>query len=557
MLCSLSVRDVVLIGRLDMDFQDGLCVLTGETGAGKSIVLDALGLAIGLRAEVRLIRHGAEQASVAAEFHLPADPEICAFLEEHAIPKEEEKLVLRRVLGRDGRSRAFVNDQSVSVALLRRVGEALVEIHGQFESRRLLDSASHCDMLDAFGRLDGKLKATATAYHAWRYAEQQRIRAEADFEQIRQDEEFLRHAVNELDTLCPRPEEEGELAERRTLMMNSQKLIEAMNRAADDLADGRGVETSVQSALRTLERVADKAGGRLDEAIQALARAAQELSEGVELLEKVGASVGLDTHALEQVEERLFALRGLARKHGVEVDALADLRKDLAAKLDAAEDGEAGLEKLRRAEAVVCRAYMDAAESLNQARLGAAARLDAAVANELEPLKLGKARFITAIEDLPKERWSSKGRDRVIFQAATNPGAPAGPLAKIASGGELSRFMLALKAVLAGADSIPTLIFDEVDAGIGGATATAVGERLKALSATAQVLVVTHSPQVAAMGAHHWKIAKEETAKGVFAAVEFLDPPARREEVARMLAGAKVTQEARAAAASLMGLSAA
>ena len=552
MLRSLSVRDVVLIKRLDLSFRDGLCVLTGETGAGKSILLDSLGLALGVRAEARLVRHGAEQASVTAAFELAPGNGIEAILEEQGLEDGDGALILRRTLARDGRSRAFVNDQPVSVSLLRRLGDALVEIHGQFESQRLLDPAMHRGLLDAHGGLESRAEGVRNAHHAWRTAILAREQAEADLAQARRDEEFLRHAVDELSALSPKPGEESELAEQRSLLQHGEQLLEALNQATAELTEGRGAEAAVQGALRTLERVAAKAEGRLDETIEALGRAAGELAEGVAQLEKASASVDLDPRHLEQVEERLFALRALARKHGVEVDGLADLARHMEAQLNALEDGGANLEGLRKKEAAARAAYVTEAEALSKARAEAAAKLDSAMAAELEPLKLGKAHFVTTITRLEEDAWGENGLDRVAFQVATNPGAPAGPINKIASGGELSRFMLALKAVLASADPVPTLVFDEVDAGIGGATASAVGERLAGLGRDVQVLVVTHSPQVAALGAAHWRVSKDEGAEGVTTTVDRLDGPERREEVARMLAGAEVTDEARAAADSLM-----
>ncbi len=552
MLTTLSIRDVVLIGRLDLTFQSGLCVLTGETGAGKSILLDALGLALGVRAEARLVRHGADQASVTAAFEPTPKHPVHAILDRHGLASGDGALVLRRVLGADGRSRAFVNDQPASVQLLRQIGETLVEVHGQFESQRLLDVASHRGLLDAYGGLAGETAATAAAFAAWGDAADARRRAADEMAQARRDEDFLRHAVDELTALAPGPGEEAALAERRALMMNSEKLVEAMNAAAGELGDDRGAVQRLQAALRHLERVADKAGGRLADTLAALGRAAAEATDAEARLDAVATDLDADPKALEEAEERLFALRAVARKHGVAVDGLAALAGELDARLKALDDGGARLADLQKAEGRAKAAYEAAAAALTASRAAAAGRLDKAVARELKPLKLGKAKFSTAIEALAEDAWGADGRDRVRFLIATNPGMPAGPLDKISSGGELARFTLALKVVLAKADPVPTLVFDEVDAGVGGAVAAAVGERLAALSETCQVLVVTHSPQVAARGAHHWLVSKSDADPGVLTTVNVLGPEGRREEIARMLAGARVTDAARAAAGSLL-----
>ena len=419
--------------------------------------------------------------------------------------------MLRRVLGRDGRTRAFINDQPVSVSLLRQVGDALVEIHGQFESHRLLDPVTHRDLLDAYGGLEPTASATKAAFGEWRRAADLRSRAEAELEAARRDEDFLRHALEELDAIEPRADEEEELAQRRALLMNGEKLMEALNDAGSELAGGnggRGIEESLRIAVRHLERVADRADGRLDDAVAALDRALSEVTEGQALLEKTVSDLDLDPRRLEEVEERLFALRALARKHQCAVDDLARLRGELAAKLSAMDDGAGDIVRLAREEEQARERYRATVTRLSEARAEAAGRLDTAVARELGPLRLGKARFETRVEALGEKDWGEHGGDRICFEVATNPGMPPGPLNKIASGGELSRFMLALKVVLAEADPVSTLIFDEVDSGVGGAVSAAVGERLAALAASVQVLVLTHSPQVAARGGYHWRVSK-------------------------------------------------
>ncbi|MBI4184769.1 MAG: DNA repair protein RecN [Proteobacteria bacterium] len=558
MLQSLSIRDVVLIDRLDLGFRPGLSVLTGETGAGKSILLDALGLALGARGEGGLIRHGAERASVAASFAVGAAHPARALIAEQGLDAGDaaEPLILRRLLGRDGRSRAFINDQPVGVALLREVGASLVEIQGQLESHGLVDAATHRGLLDAFAGLGAEGEAARAAFRAWRAAAAARAAAEAEGAAARRDEEDLRHAVAELGRLAPNPGEEVELAGRRALMMASERLVEAMNAATAELARGDGVDGNLRAAARHLARALEKAppeaAALIGPTIESLERAAEAAAEAGARLDRAAGAVELDPRRLEETEARLFALRAAARKHGCEVDALAGLRDELARRLAAIKDQGARLAGLTKAEAEARAAYVAAARTLSAARREAARRLDRAVARELPPLKLEKAVFRTGIGELDEGAWGEGGIDRVAFEIATNPGIPPGPLARIASGGELARLMLALKVVLAKASPVPTLVFDEVDAGIGGAPAAAVGERLVRLAGDVQVLVVTHSPQVAARGAHHWRIVKRIADGAARAEAEELDAAARREEIARMLAGARVTDEARAAAARLI-----
>jgi DNA repair protein RecN (Recombination protein N) len=553
MLLTLSIRDVVLISRLDLSFQPGLSVLTGETGAGKSILLDALGLALGSRAESRLVRHGARQAVVTAEFILESGHPARALLEEHGIDGDSGSLLLRRMLGADGRSRAFVNDQSVSVSLLKSIGQTCVELHGQFESQRLLDPSYHRVLLDAYGRLDTHVQRVGEAWATWSRAAAARSKAVLELEAARRDEEYLRHAVDEFERLAPEPGEEARLAADRALLMSGEKLLEAMNQAAAELDIGAGVEAALQAALGHLERASGKAEGSLDEVIAALERASAETAEGVALLEKSRHAVDLDPRTIESVEERLFALRALARKHGTDVEQLPRLLDRLTADLGSIEDGAEALERLSREEAAAKAGYVDAAGKLSAARRRAAARMDKAVAGEMKPLKLGKAEFSTRIETVAEADWGEQGCDRVAFLVSTNPGSPPGPLNKIASGGELARFMLALKVVLAGTDSVFSIVFDEVDSGVGGAVASAVGRRLARIAEDIQVLVVTHSPQVAAEGAHHWLVTKSEADSAVLTDVNLLTDDERKEEIARMLAGERVTDEARAAAGSLLG----
>lgn len=552
MLRTLSIRDVVLIGRLDLSFNAGLCVLTGETGAGKSILLDALGLALGTRAESRLVRQGAAQAAVTAVFDIPADHEIYARLDSHGVEADEDDLILRRVLTAEGKSRAFINDQRVSVSLLKEIAELLAEVHGQFESQRLLSQQAHRGLLDAYGGFDDHLKITRDMWSAWGQARQVLAEETERLAEARRNEDYLRYAVGEFDALEPKAGEEESLAQKRALMMHGEVVLEGMRKASEELSAGKGAEETLQSAVGHLVSVATKADGKLDDSIAALERAASETAEGIALLERAGIQVDLDPNQLEQVEEHLFALRALARKHNTDVDRLPDLHADMVQQLNALEEGGANLARFEKEAAATRVKFVKSAAALTAARKKKATELDAAITVELVPLKLDKALFLTRIEPLEEQDWGETGCERVAFQVATNPGSPPGPINKIASGGELARFMLALKVVLARSDKIPTLVFDEVDAGVGGAVAAAVGERLEQLAREVQVLVVTHSPQVAARGAHHWQVSKVDGNPGMLTTVDTLSGIDRTEEIARMLAGESVTDEARAAAKSLM-----
>src|SRR6266446_1927834 len=555
MLVSLSIRDFVLIEKLDLNFsvgaRGGLDALTGETGAGKSILIDALGLALGARADTGTVRRGAGQASVAASFELPANHPARAVLAEQALD-EEDVLTLRRLVGADGRGRAFVNDQPVSVALLRRLGDSLVEIQGQMEQHGLLDMATHRAALDAFAGLDKLGEAVRVAWQAWRSAEQARADAEAAAAAARRDEDFLRHAVKELETLAPKPDDEESLTEQRQPLRAGSALGEALSQALAELEQGRGAVTALRAAHRLIERNIDKAAGRLDAALAALDRALSEATEAQAQLEAAREALEFDPARLEKLEERLFALRAAARKRNVAVPELADLAETFRTQLAALDDGEAGLKRLLGEAKAARAAYVTAAEAQAAARRKGAARLDKAVAAELGPLKLEKAKFVTDIAALPEAEWSEAGTDRVQFTVATNPGTPPAPIARIASGGELSRFLLALKVCLAKVGDAGTIVFDEVDSGIGGATAAAVGERLKRLAKDVQVLVVTHSPQVAAVADRHWLIRKTTTRNAASTDVLALDAKGRREEIAQMLSGAEDTAEARAEAERLL-----
>ena len=556
MLLSFSIRDFVLIEKLDLNFAGAAAVselnaLTGETGAGKSILIDALGLALGARADSAAVRRGAAQASVAAAFDLPKDHPARTLLAEHGID-DEEALTLRRTVGADGRGRVFVNDQPATVALLRRLGDTLVEIQGQMEQHGLLDVTTHRAALDAFGGLEKQAAAVRDAWRAWRAAEQAHADAEEAVRTARRDEEFLRHAVKELEALAPRPDDEERLAGERQMLRQGGALGEAVAQSLGEFEHGRGIVSSLGAAHRLIERNADKAAGRLDAAQAALERALSEATEAQAQLEAARDAVEFDPARLDKIEERLFALRAAARKHNVAVGDLASLAAKFAGQIAAMEDGDAGLKRLAAAAKAARATYLVAAEAQSVVRRKGAARLDKAVGGELAPLKLEKAKFVTEVAALPEAEWSDNGMDRVQFMVSTNPGTPPAPIGRIASGGELSRFLLALKVSLARVGDAPTIVFDEVDSGIGGATAAAVGERLKRLAKDLQVLVVTHSPQVAALADRHWLIRKTTTRNAASTDVVALDSKGRREEIARMLSGAEVTAEARAAADRLL-----
>ncbi|NNG04320.1 MAG: DNA repair protein RecN [Inquilinus sp.] len=551
MLIGLSIRNVVLIEQLDISFGGGLCALTGETGAGKSILLDALGLALGARSDSALVRHGADQAAVAAEFDLSDDHAALALLRDRDLDVGDT-LLLRRTVGSDGRSRAFVNDQPVGVALLREIGETLVEIHGQFDNTGLLNPRTHRDLLDGYAGLWHRADQTAAAWRAWRRLEEECAEAEAKASEARAEVDYLRHAVAELEALAPEPGEEDTVAEQRSILMHREKLLEAIEAALGAVGGEDGAERSFGTASRHLQRVADKAGGRIDPILEAIDRAAAETAEAAALLQSLNADIDLDVGELEKLEERLFALRAAARKYGVDIDALPALRDELAGKLLLVEGQEESLGRLAKQAAMARDQYREAAKVLTEARRQATVDLDRAIAAELPPLKLEKARFETSVAALPEAEWGPAGQDRVAFQVATNPGAPLGPLNRIASGGELARFMLALKVVLARSGTVPTLVFDEVDSGISGAVAAAVGERLDRLGRQLQVLVVTHSPQVAARAGRHLRVAKAAAGGHTVTTVQALEEGERREEIARMLSGAEVTDQARAAADTLI-----
>ncbi|WP_415393858.1 DNA repair protein RecN [Paracoccus sp. SJTW-4] len=549
MLRTLDIRDMLLIERLSLDFAPGLNVLTGETGAGKSILLDCLGFVLGWRGRAELVRAGAAQGEVTAVFDLPADHPARAVLADAGIEAGDE-LILRRVNAADGRKTGWVNDRRVSGEVLRALSDALVELHGQHDDRGLLNPRGHRQLLDAFGGLD--LAPVRAAWNQRRQAAAALAEAEAALEAARKEEDFLRHAVAELEKLDPQPGEEETLDIARRGMQAAERVRGDVARALQMLAGEPaqpGAEGLIVEAARWLEGAADKSAEGLDEPLAALSRASIELGEATRAIEDALAGMEFDPATLEATEERLFALRALARKHDVLPDDLATLAGELSARLSALDAGEARLGDLQRAVADADAAYAAAADARGAARRAAAKRLDAAMAAELAPLKMERAVFQTRISD---GEPGPEGRDMVSFTVATNPGAPAGPLDRIASGGELSRFLLALKVCLARGGEPLVMIFDEIDRGVGGATADAVGRRLARLAEGAQVLVVTHSPQVAALGQQHFRVAKSVADGMTTSRVTALDADERIEELARMLAGEEITPAARAAAEALL-----
>lgn len=547
MLRGLDIRDMLIIDHLSLEFSSGLNVLTGETGAGKSILLDSLGFVLGWRGRADLVRSGQDQGEVSAWFDLGQTHPARAVLQEAGIPIEDE-LILRRVNSRDGRKTAWINDRRVSGEVLRAVSEHLVELHGQHDDRGLLDPKGHRDLLDTFGGHDDMLSTVSAAYRALRATEKDLRTAEAAQEELRAEEEFLRHAVDELQKLAPEVGEEAELDSRRRLMQGAEKIRADIAHAAHAL--GReGAEGMMSDAMRWLDGAADAAEGRLEEPLAALSRAMVELDDAAQGVEACLDALEFNPHDLELTEERLFAIRALARKHNVAPDELPTLAQDLSAKLDLLDMGAGGLKELNAAVATAKAAYDNAAGALSRARKSAAQALDLAMGAELAPLKMERAVFTTQVKDADP---SATGMDQVDFVVATNPGAPAGPLAKIASGGELSRFLLALKVCFSRDGAQNTMIFDEIDRGVGGATADAVGRRLSRLAQDAQVLVVTHSPQVAALGDRHFQVAKQQSADMTLSRVDLLSDTARIDEIARMISGDTITTEARAAARTLI-----
>ncbi|MGC1622871.1 MAG: DNA repair protein RecN [Pseudolabrys sp.] len=552
MLSRLSIRDIVLIDRLDIDFADRLAVLTGETGAGKSILLDAFALALGGRGDQSLVRQGVEQGQVTAVFDVGRDHPVRALLAADDIPAEDE-LILRRVQFADGRTRAFVNDQPVSVQVLKQLGGALVEIHGQHDERALIDTGTHRRLLDAFGALEEPAANVAALWDARRQAQAAVDAHRSEVERAKRESDWLRHAVAELNKLAPQAGEETALADRRTAMMQAEKVAEDLRSAHDVIAGTESSVPALSGVIRRLERRATQAPGLVEPAVKALDAVLTALEETRGHLESALRIADFDPAELERIEERLFALRAAGRKYNVPVDELAARAHKYNGDIALIDAGEEKLKSLEAGATQADVAYRSAAQTLSQARAKAAATLDKAVNAELKPLKLDRAKFSTQIES-DMGAAGPHGIDRLEFWVQTNPGTRPGPLMRVASGGELARFLLALKVVLADRGSAPTLVFDEIDTGVGGAVADAIGMRLAKLGRGVQVLAVTHAPQVAARADRHYLITKDTLEKGkrVATRVTELASERRREEIARMLAGAEITNEARAAAERLI-----
>lgn len=551
MLLGLSIRDVVLIERLDLEFGPGLWVLTGETGAGKSILLDALSLATGARADRSLIRAGQAQASVTAEFEVSLDHQVWRIMSTNGLGEGPE-LILRRLVSADGRSRAFINDQPVSVATLQEIGELLLEVHGQHDDRVLLNPAVHREFLDSFGALEKTVAQVGVAYGLMTQSND-RLKAEREMTRNTDaDALYLRHAIEELGNLSLQDNEEEALALERATLMNAEKISRDLAEARAALTDDRGLDSRLNGALKSLERASAKVPGVLDNIVAALDRALVETNEARVSIEAVINTLEFDDHKLEQAEERLFALRAAARKYNIDVNGLAAVRRDFEAQLSRLDNRRDHLAQLEKDAVRKHQAFLQAAKGLSAKRRKAAKKLDIAVAMELPPLKLEKAVFNVAVESVDSDKAGPYGIDRVRYLVSTNPGTPSGPLTQIASGGELARFVLALKVALARRGTTPTMIFDEVDRGVGGAVADAVGERLARLSHDAQVLMVTHSPQVAARAHHHLRVEKRTESNTAITDVHRLTHDQRIEEIARMLSAAQITDEARSAAVRLL-----
>lgn len=553
MLKALHIRNVVLIDQLTLDFKAGLSALTGETGAGKSILLDSLGLTLGARADAGLVRRGENQASVSATFDLPDGHPAFALLDEQGIPRQDE-LILRRIVSGDGKSRAFVNDEPVSVTFLKTLGELLVDVHGQFETYGLLNPQTHRQVLDDYAGAASYLKATAETYRVWQAADRELSQAWIDAEKAAANEEWLRVVVAEIEKLSPQPGEEAELLSLRQKTQNREAIAEALSGAARAIEGKDSAEAMIGQSWKLLQRAADKIGDEVNVVLESLDRASVSLQEGLRQIQRLMASFDTPDHNVEALDDRLYELRSIARKHHCSVDDLATKGDELAAQLKLIDHQDHVLADMEKRVKASRAAYEEAAKKLHDVRAKSAEKLDRLVNKELGPLKLEKAKFMTAVDVLPAAQWTSSGGDDIKFVVSTNPNSAPGPLNKVASGGEMARFMLALKVVLAESAAITGVyVFDEIDTGIGGATASAVGERLARLSSRHQVMVVTHSPQVAARANHHWVVSKANANTNVIP----LQTKERQEEIARMLSGAEITTEARAAASKLLEASAA
>ena len=558
MLRSLVIKNIVLIERLDLTFTRGLCVLTGETGAGKSIFLDALGLAIGLRAESRLVRHGQSEATVTAVFQVSRDNKVRELLDDRGLILDDDDIILRRILNADGSSKAFINDQPVSITFLRLIGTSLAEIHGQFENQRLLRASSHRELLDDFGKLHEVKVRAKNYFQVWRKIEKERHLLQTKINEAKSDEEFLLYSIDELNALAPQNGEEEKLATQRKIIANLGEIADAVAEALVQICESKGAEERLQRASTLIHRVTDKAEGRLDHIGSAIDRTINELSETINVLEKITEDLDLSPKDLDVIEERLFALRACARKHGVSVDELPRIITELVAKQTDKNTDSIKLNQIKEREAEAKNKYLNSARELTIGRRNAALALDKAVGSELRAIEMSGSTFCTQLLVKKEDNWGEEGADDISFLVSTNSGIPPRPLTKIVSGGEMARLMLAIKVVLAESDPISAIVFDEVDSGVGGAVASAVGERLLRLASKSQVLVVTHSPQVAAKGKQHMLVSKlpdnsqQDSGGQKLTSISVLNKSERAEEIARMLSGKEITDEARAAANSLL-----
>ena len=549
MLASLTIKNVVLIEHLKIDFREGLCALTGETGAGKSILLDSLGLALGARSDFGLVRQGEEQANVSAEFETNNSHPVHAFIKDQSL-ETDTTLILRRSISNDGKSKAYINDQPVSAKLLKSVGEMLVEIHGQFDTQTLLNAQNHIHLLDEYAEHEGLLKALKAVWKQWKDTEGSLESERRKIEQARNDEEYYRTSLEDLDALSPQKGEEENLSKLRDRLMGREKILESIHAAEEGIQE---IENASSSVWKSLNRMGDDG----KQPIEAMERVNAEIEEVKGALYALADDLDSSEHSLQEIDDRLFNLKAQARKHGCSIDQLPEKRDEIAQALDAIESQDDYLAKLMQQVDAHKKDYREQAEKLSKKRQEAAKKLTKLVMKELPPLKLEKARFDISVEELEEGDWNSKGWNKVEFLVATNPGSQAGALNKVASGGEMARLMLAIKVVLAEIGTAGSLVFDEVDSGIGGATATAVGDRLARLAEKRQILVVTHSPQVAAIAQNHWIVTKTGQKTVTTNIVPLYSPPERQEEIARMISGAEVTDEARAAAGKLLEASAA
>lgn len=554
MLISLTIQDFVIVDRLHLDFKSGFSVLTGETGAGKSILLDAIGLALGERATAKFVRANCAQAVIIATFEIEdsKNDQLASLWEEHGL-QLEETLIVRRIVTADGKSRCYLNDQPISVTLLKQIAPYLVDIHGQFD--QLLEPKSHQSALDKFGALQKSVDVCRENYHAWKEVLKKYAQLEQQLTNTRNNREYLEHVIKELDELAPLENEEAALVEERVCLANQSKIMEALQTAFQALTGEQGILDKCNTSFRALDRQRESALGQFDELIQTFDRLGVEAQEALSQIGDIENRLQANPHRLAEIEERLFALRSLARKHNCLVDYLPTLHADLQEQLDTLKNGAQTLAELKNQSDTLRQTYLAQAKELVSQRREKASELDALVASELPPLKMGAAIFKTSVDEMEESAWNEFGVDRTQFIVQTNPGSQAGPLKEIASGGERARLMLALKVILAQSARLPTIIFDEIDSGVGGAVASAIGERLRKLSKHSQVLIVTHSPQVAACADFHYRVEKVVVGEGTSSTVVLLTDTERQEEIARMLSGSHVTEQARAAAHQLLNTS--